>query len=429
METRSPWPDAPDAPPWAWRYRRSRAGRNRSAFLPLLIAAIQVTGCLAAARSGTAANELDGLAFALLVGGPIALVWRRTQPVLVFAAVQVATVAYLVRDYPRGPFFVAAIVALFNAVRHGHRVAAWIITGTGYLAYVLLTQYDDLRPNQDSLGEYVVIAAWTAVALAIAEVARTRTEHFAEVARTRAEAARARQEQARRQASDERLLIAQELHDVLGHHLSLINVRAGVALHLLDTQPEQARDALGAIKLASSEALREVRTVLATLNGDQAPPRAPAPGLADIDGLAEDARGAGLTVHMRRTGDAGKVPGEVGRAAYRIVQEALTNVRRHAGPGAGVDIELHVGPDELRVRVDDSGVGAVPSTSDGNGIPGMRERAVALGGTLLADDRPGGGFRVEARLPLPIPSGPSGYGPESTRGRREYGRADRKEEP
>jgi signal transduction histidine kinase len=275
----------------------------------------------------------------------------------------------------------------------------------------------------------VVIAAWTAVALAIAEVARTRTEHFAEVARTRAEAARARQEQARRQASDERLRIAQELHDVLGHHLSLINVRAGVALHLLDTKPEQARDALGAIKLASSEALREVRTVLATLNGDQSAPRAPAPGLADIDGLAEDARGAGLTVHMRQNGSADKVPGEVGRAAYRIVQEALTNVRRHAGPAPTVDIDLHVGPDELRVRVDDSGVGPVPSTSDGNGIPGMRERAAALGGTLLADARPGGGFRVEARLPLPVPSGPRGYGPESTRGRRQYGRADPKEEP
>ena len=404
VETRSPWSDAPDAPPWAWRYRRYRPGRNRPAFLPLLIAAIQVTGCLAASRGQGPANALDGLAFALLVGGPLALLWRRTHPVLTFAVVQVATVAYLVLDYPRGPFFVAAIVALFNAARHGHRVAAWIITGAGYLVYVLVTQFNlfigghHLSP--DSLGEYVVIAAWTAVALAIAEVARTRTEHFAEVARTRAEAARARQEQARRQASDERLRIAQELHDVLGHHLSLINVRAGVALHLLDTKPEQARDALGAIKVASSEALREVRTVLATLNGDQAPPRTPAPGLADVDGLAEDARGAGLTVHLRRTGPSEEVPGDVGRATYRIVQEALTNVRRHAGPTPTVDIDLNVGPDELRVRVDDSGVGAVPSTSDGNGIPGMRERAAALGGTLVADARPGGGFRVEARLPL-----------------------------
>ena len=154
-------------------------------------------------------------------------------------------------------------------MRRAKRPAVWGITGGVYLAFVAATIANLSiagRPLGDvSVGTYVVTAVWTAFALAVAEATHAQSERFAEGARARAEAARARQEQARRQASDERLRIAQELHDVLGHHLSLINVRAGVALHLLDTQPEQARDALGAIKLASAEALREVRTVLATL--------------------------------------------------------------------------------------------------------------------------------------------------------------------
>jgi signal transduction histidine kinase len=238
------------------------------------------------------------------------------------------------------------------------------------------------------------------VAVVMAQANRRRGEYFAEMARSQAEAAKARREQTRRQASDERLRIARELHDVLGHHLSLINVRAGVALHLLDTQPEEARQALDAIKLASAEALREVRGVLAAVNPqDESAPRSPAPGLAEIDRLAEDARAAGLAVRLDRVHD-DDIPGEVGRAAYRIVQEALTNIRRHAGPQAAVTIDVDRTADALTVRVDDTGGGPSASTSDGNGIPGMRERALALGGTLDAGARPGGGFRVVARMPI-----------------------------
>jgi signal transduction histidine kinase len=151
--------------------------------------------------------------------------------------------------------------------------------------------------------------------------------------------------------------------------------------------------------------------VLSTLNPDgEAPPRSPAPGLADVDRLAQDTRDAGNTVHIEQTGQVRAVPGEVDRAAYRIVREALTNVRRHAGAGASVTVAIGYGQTELAVRVDDTGVGP-PSTSDidpaaqaGNGIPGMRERAAALGGTLAAGPRPGGGFRVEAWLPVPPPA-------------------------
>ncbi len=320
-----------------------------------------------------------------------------------------ATYGYVVLSYPRGPFFLAGVVALFGAVRRAKRSAVWAITGGVFLAFVAATianlSIAGRALGDVSVGIYVVTAVWTAFALAVAEATHAQSERFAEGARARAEANRARQEQARRQASDERLRIAQELHDVLGHHLSLINVRAGVALHLLDTQPEQARDALGAIKVASAEALREVRTVLAALKPeDEAAPRAPAPGLAALDDLAGEAEAAGMSVHIVRSGEERPMPGEVERAAYRIVQESLTNVRRHAGPEASVTVSLQYGPDGLTVRVDDTGAGGDPSTSDGNGIPGMRERATALGGTLAAGPGPNrAGFQVQAHLPVAPP--------------------------
>jgi signal transduction histidine kinase len=227
-----------------------------------------------------------------------------------------------------------------------------------------------------------------------------RSLQYAEVPKSCAERARARAEQERRQQSEERLRIARELHDVLGHHLSLINVQAGVGLHLLDSRPEQAREALTAIKSASAEALREVRTVLGVLRPeDEQAPRAPAPGL---DGLAELTAEAGLPVTVRRTGQPRPLPAEVDRAAYRIVQEALTNVRRHAGTGVSAEVIVGYEPGAVRVVVTDDGVGPgapVEASDEGNGIAGMRARAAALGGTLSAGPAPGGGFRVEATFP------------------------------
>jgi signal transduction histidine kinase len=225
-----------------------------------------------------------------------------------------------------------------------------------------------------------------------------RRQHFAEMAKYRAEQARTREEQQRRQASEERLRIARELHDVLGHHLSLINVQAGVGLHLMDSRPEQAREALTAIKSASAEALREVRSVLGVLRPEEeAAPRAPAPSLARLDDLTAD---AGLPVRTVVDGTPRPLPAEVDRAAYRIVQEALTNVRRHAGPAAAAVVTIGYAEGEVTVRVTDDGAGSAAPLDGGNGIPGMRARAEALGGTLTAAPVPGGGFAVRAVLPV-----------------------------
>jgi signal transduction histidine kinase len=216
------------------------------------------------------------------------------------------------------------------------------------------------------------------------------------------EAERTHAEEDRRRAGEERLRIARELHDVLAHNISLINVQAGVALHLMDEQPGQSRTALAAIKQASNDALHELRSVLDILRQGTDAPRSPTSGLDSLDGLVANAASAGLAVSTRVEGTPRPLPTGVDLAAFRIVQEALTNVTRHAGQ-ATASVLVAYGDGELTVQVDDDGRGATRQGAEaagGNGIRGMRERAAALGGQLDAGPRPGGGFRVAARLPL-----------------------------
>ena len=237
------------------------------------------------------------------------------------------------------------------------------------------------------------------VVLAAAEVAMAGRQR-------RQAAEQSRAEEARRRAGEERMRIARELHDVLAHNISLINVQAGVALHLMDEQPGQSRSALQAIKQASNDALGELRSVLDVLRqGDEAPPRAPASGLAHLDSLVAGAGATGLEVRTRVEGTPRPLPAGTDLAAYRIVQESLTNVTRHAGP-AGATVRIAYGEKDLTVQVDDDGNGLEPPLAadiplrPGRGLVGMRERVAALGGDLTAGPRPGGGFRVLARLPL-----------------------------
>jgi len=188
---------------------------------------------------------------------------------------------------------------------------------------------------------------------------------------------------------------------VLAHNISLINVQAGVALHLMDEQPGQSRTALAAIKQASNDALGELRSVLDVLRqGDEAEPRSPASGLAQLDSLVAGAAATGLEVRTRVEGAPRPLSAGTDLAAFRIVQESLTNVTRHAGPAASATVRIGYGADELVVEVTDDGRGAAAGGGGGNGIRGMRERVAALGGELTAGPRPGSGFRVLARLPL-----------------------------
>jgi len=220
---------------------------------------------------------------------------------------------------------------------------------------------------------------------------------------------RRRAETEQRRASDERLQIARELHDVLAHSLSVINVQSAVALELVDQRPEQARQALTAIKATSREALAEVQGILDALRRPQEQvPLTPAPSLADLSSLARKAQDAGLTVVTRIDGTPVPLPARVDLAGARLVQEALTNVLRHSA-STRVELEVRYRPGEVRVRVTDDGPPRTPTAAGravdaieelgGNGIPGMRERALALGGALEAAPHRDG-FRVTGTFPL-----------------------------
>jgi signal transduction histidine kinase len=368
--------------------------------LPLAVGAFTVIGTTFASRGQPDMRPLDALGIMLLLVGPAALGVRRWHPVAGLALAATALAVYLGAGYPFGPVFLAPVMALCFAVTAGHRLAAYTIAGLTF-AGLLLMRVAAHSGQPIPLTGAAGALAWLVAVIAASEGWRARRERMAQ-------ARAAREETERRRGSEERLRIAQELHDVLGHHVSLINVQAGVALYLMDDDPEQARTALAAIKESSRELLHEMRATLGVLRGvDERPPHQPVPGLARLDALVSGTRAAGLPVTVEIRGPVRDLPASVDLAAYRIVQEALTNTRKHAGP-ARARVVLHYDENGLAVQVDDDGTGtlAAPAVSDGsrtagggNGLPGMRERAQALGGMITAESRPEGGFRVRAFLP------------------------------
>ncbi len=358
--------------------------------VPLLVVA--VAGSFGAARGQDARRGIDALAIVLLVAGPLLLLLWRRWPLVTLGGVVAVTGVYFAFDYPYGPVFFSLVLALIAGVVSGHRRIAWALALA--LVAVVLTLRATAGIGQDvTAGDVIGSLTWVVIALVLGEVVKLRLER-------RAARAAAREDEVARRAQEERLSIARELHDVLAHSISLINVQAGVALHVMDERPEQARESLTAIRDASRDALQEVRAALGTLRGaGEGAPRSPAPTLDDLDELASRASAGGVRVTTEVTGERRPLPPGVDRAAYRIVQEAVTNVHRHAGAGTA-SVHVDYG-DWLTVQVDDDGRGGAPDPDGlGSGIAGMRERAAAAGGSLEAGPRPGGGFRVRARLPL-----------------------------
>ncbi|NUO97015.1 MAG: sensor histidine kinase [Nonomuraea sp.] len=355
-------------------------------YLALIVAAVQFVTAQGASwgQQGFRA-PLDPYAYALLLVGPLAIAFRTRFPLLSVAVALAATDLFLVGGYAYGPAFFSPGVLLFLLVTRGKRLIAWVMAGMALLSFL---SYAWWSGNRD-LFHSVWILTFIMLFMVVAELVRIVKER-------RAERERTAEEEARRQASEERLTMAQELHDVLAHNISLIHVQASTALHLIDVNPEQARTALATIKTASKEVLGEMRSVLNVLRDGA--PRSPTAGLDRLDDLVQR---SGLEVSLKRVGSR-PLPSQVERAAYRIVQESLTNAARHA-PGSQVSVRLEYGADELVIVVADTGAtkpAVLSEDGSGNGIPGMRERASALGGTLVAGPS-GTGFQVEARLPLP----------------------------
>jgi signal transduction histidine kinase len=353
--------------------------------------------------SSPPARALDAVGYLLLIVAASALAARRAAPMPAAAVAAAMFLAYYGRDYPV-PMLAAlpAAITIYTLASLSYRwpaVTATAALSVGKLVAGWLRSGDPLH----SVPEVLWISGWLVAILVWGEVTRHRRAYLHEVHQRAIDAERTREEAAQRRADEERLRIAQELHDTLTHAISVVNVQSSVALHLLHRKPELIEPALLAISEASQEAMRELRATLGVLRvADTTVP----PGLAQLPLLAARFERSGLRVRLHISDNRRPVPPDTERAVYRMVQEALTNTARHAAP-ATVDVELTYQPTCLDLRVDDDGPGASAPVVEGHGLRGMRERAAALGGTVSTVPRPGGGFRVHASLPLehPAPAG------------------------
>jgi len=339
--------------------------------------------------------EVDVLTVGLLAAAAAALVFRRSHPLQVWAGTLVAAVAVLVHAGEPLAGTVLLCAALYTVGTRcpiGTTIGATLVTAVVFAG--AMTAVERVFSDQA-----LSLLAFTAVAAAVGVAVRSQRAAV-EAAEARArQAETTREEEAERRVTDERLRIARELHDVLAHHISVINVQAGVARHLLDTRPDEARTALGLVRAASRTVLAEMSAVLGLLRtGEDETPVEPAPGLDQLPALVEGIRRAGLATTWRVDGEPYPLPDIADLAAYRIVQESLTNALRH-GTGTA-DLVLRYTGSEVVIEVrNPRPADAPPSEGAGHGLVGMRERVALFGGELAAGPGADGGFAVHARLP------------------------------
>ena len=343
-------------------------------------------------------RSLDALAYASMVVAGGALVARRRWPLAVVAVVTAALAVYAVRNYPGGPVFVTLFVALYSLGTSHDRLVAYGAAAVSAAVLMVVSEIADSGPGL----VHLVFLGWAAAAVFLGDARRSRRDHMAALEERARRSEQSREEEARRRVAEERLRIARDLHDSVAHSMTTINVQAGVAAHVIGRHPDRAREALVVIQQASGEVLDELAALLGLLRDrDTKPSLTPTPGPAQLGALVESARRSGLDVELRVEPELEDLPQPVGVALYRIVQESLTNVARHAGPGARACVT--VTGDEaggLSVEVVDDGAGVdAAAPGAGVGITGMRERAGATGGTLDAGPRPEGGFAVHAAWP------------------------------
>ncbi|MBG0563661.1 sensor histidine kinase [Actinoplanes aureus] len=330
---------------------------------------------------------------------------RQNYPVAVLVCTSAAALAYYPPGFPDAPIALSFVVALYTVARDRSPVLSVSAAVLLVLAFSVLPALhaDGLNGMlRDQVQTVIGVAPILLLTVVLGEVARTRARHVAQAEQRAALAEATRESEASGRAMEERLRIARELHDVVAHQISLIHVQASAALRI--RSPEPAFEALEAIRTTSNDALREVRAVLSLLRqADRADPVQPGPSLARLRELIAGTEAAGLPVRSSVKLAATALPATVDAAAYRIMQEALTNAIRHSSASsAGVVIRQDGG--QLMVTVEDDGEGPVdPETlRNGNGLRGMTERAIMIGGRIQALPRPEGGFTVRARLPVTL---------------------------
>ena len=415
---RRPWPrgraraagvagtaDAADPGPRplaAWRaWRPSPRVRDLA-----VVAVVAVPTGMDAWWNTAGSRQADGWTYALLVAQLVALVGRRRSPLAVTVACGLALTAWYVMGHHGEALNLPTMVGLYTLAVQGDRRASVV---AGVVAAAWFGGLAELEGNP--IGSPVLEMAWPAVPLLLGEVVRGRRELLAAYVERAERAEAEREREGRRRAEEERLRIARELHDVVAHTLVAVNVHMNVASQAFGSHPDAAERALAQARASSKEALAELRAAVAVLRADQPgahEPTAPTPGLDGVGDLVTGARRAGVDVTLDdATGDV-TVPAVVGLAAYRIVQESLANVLRHAR-ATRATVRLAVEGGALVVEVADDGVGPPPPARGadgpgGFGLVGMAERAAVLGGALAHGPLPGGGFRVRATLPTGAPA-------------------------
>ncbi|MGI5176538.1 sensor histidine kinase [Dactylosporangium sp. CA-152071] len=369
-----------------WRY-----AAGRPLLLDMLLALVLAFAVLRAAADDRATNGdviVAGVAF-------VAVLIRRLRPLAALGIATSATIGAILQGVSNPGLIVALGVITYSIAAHTDRRKGWVCalaaSGFVYLTGLIVAAEDWWR------GETLGIFAWIFMAAAVGDAARTHRAYVAEVEERARRAEQTREDEARRRVMDERLRIARELHDVVAHHIAVISVQAGAAAHVLQRRPDQVGPVLNHIREASDTVLKEIQSVVGVLRGaDERETTEPAPGLARLPELLATLETTGFPVRLRQVGEARELPAMVDLAAYRIVQEALTNAHRYGDGSAQLLVEYT--PDDVVLEVSNR-MRAAAQKGAGYGLLGMRERAAAAGGSVTACPVGASVFRVHAVLP------------------------------
>jgi signal transduction histidine kinase len=375
--------------------------RTLDVLLGTLFVVVGLVAHLAGGDGSSKYRPADALSVALTLTVAVPYYWRRRAPLLVLAISVVPLVVLTVRDYDVGATPMMLLVGLYTVAAYCDtraQVAAAAEVALGLVAIAVFGSH--ILRGSEIAFEAVLLGA----AFGFGAAVRNHRLYTEELEARAALAAREREEQAERAVAEERLHMAQELHDVVAHSLGVIAVQAGVGAHVIEQDPVEAKRSLESISNTSRSTLSEIRRMLSVLRSEDGADYVPVPGLADLDGLVRDVAGAGLHVDVCHDGTRVALPPGVDLTAYRIVQEALTNVLKHAGRATAV-VRIGYLPGAITLEVVDDGRGVNGNAaSGGHGLLGMRERVGVYGGSFEAGPRAGGGFRVAARLPYGEPA-------------------------
>ncbi len=372
-----------------------------------VVAVLAVVDVASASAEGLPGERTaDGFAYALVIAGSVSLVWRRRAPIAVLAIVTGALVAFWLREY--GAFLsVLGLPALYAVAAHAQRrERAWWALGVSCVSLMLAASVSVLdRPDGFAYFTALSMMAFLIAAIAAGVVIRNRERNFVDTEHRAAAAEADRLAEAERAVVRERSRIAREMHDVVAHGMSVVAVQAAAGREIVHANPDKAAEVFARIEAVGRESLTELRRMLGVLRdtGDDDASLSPQPGIADIAAAVAQSSATGVTTELVIDGHQRPVAPGIELAAFRIVQEALTNVRKHAGGSASATVRISYEDHVLVVDVTDDGRGAVTSMSGagtGHGLIGMRERVEIYGGELTSGPRPGGGYAVRAILPI-----------------------------